>query len=116
MKKTKNTRVASVKCSHCAAMLNPKNLKRHLKKIHSVVTHVRQASTSRKEQLKTDGAGRLKILRERAQKASQSAIASYLARNPVPDAMGKFGVPQDKYRWGFYGSSSMAYDAWGRPV
>jgi hypothetical protein len=39
------------------------------------------------------------------------AIADYLMRRPVP-GVGRFGKPQDKYRWGFYGSKSMSYDIW----
>jgi hypothetical protein len=41
-------------------------------------------------------------------------VADYLKRNPVKDEMGKFGVPQDKYRWGFYGNKTMEYDSWSR--
>lgn len=39
-------------------------------------------------------------------------ISDYLKKHPIKDGIGKFGVPQDKYRWGFYGSSSMEYDIW----
>lgn len=28
------------------------------------------------------------------------------------NGLGKFGVPQDKYRWGFFGNKSMEYDIW----
>lgn len=45
---------------------------------------------------------------------SDQAIADYLKRFPVHEEIGKFGVPQDKYRWGFYGSRSMEYDVWRR--
>lgn len=41
-----------------------------------------------------------------------SEIAKYLKRVPTHQEMGKFGVPQDRYRWGFYGSSTMEFDAW----
>ncbi len=46
---------------------------------------------------------------------SDPQIRSYLERNPVREEMGKFGVPQDKYRWGFYGHGTMEYDSWGKP-
>lgn len=45
---------------------------------------------------------------------SDQAIAEYLRRVPHREEMGKFGVPQDKHRWGFYGSRSMEYDIWRR--
>ena len=43
-------------------------------------------------------------------------IAAYLKKNPTDDysRIGKFGLPQDKYRWNFYGSSTFEYDSWGR--
>lgn len=39
-------------------------------------------------------------------------IFEYLKKNPTKEEIGKFGVPQDKYRYGFYGSTSMEYDIW----
>lgn len=46
---------------------------------------------------------------------SDQKIRDYLQRNPNrEDRIGKFGVPRDKYRWGFYGHQTMEYDAWGR--
>lgn len=39
-------------------------------------------------------------------------IANYLKKNPPASQIGKFGVPQDKYRWGFYGHRTMEYDLW----
>jgi hypothetical protein len=42
-------------------------------------------------------------------------IRDYLRRNPIKEEkIGKRGVPQDKYRWGFYGHQTMEYDSWGR--
>ena len=38
-------------------------------------------------------------------------ILEYLIKNPCDNGMGKFGVPQDKYRHGFYGNKTMEYDA-----
>lgn len=38
-------------------------------------------------------------------------IIKFLERNPYED-IGKFGVPQDKYRYGSYGSKSMVPDIW----
>lgn len=39
-------------------------------------------------------------------------IEEYIENNPVIEKLGKFGVPQDKYRYNFYGSSSMEPDIW----
>ncbi|EIJ36996.1 hypothetical protein [Thiothrix nivea] len=39
-------------------------------------------------------------------------ILDYLEKNPTKEGIGKFGVPQDKYRYDFYGSNSMEYDIW----
>lgn len=55
---------------------------------------------------------RLEILRNTENKKNK-VIKKYLDKNPHED-MGKFGVPQDKYRHGFYGSNSMEYDVWGK--
>tara|TARA_R110000787_G_scaffold63520_1_gene142919 strand:+ start:3526 stop:3708 length:183 start_codon:yes stop_codon:yes gene_type:complete len=41
-------------------------------------------------------------------------IRAYVSRVPEVDTLGKFGRPQDKYRYGFYGHASMAYDIWSR--
>lgn len=45
---------------------------------------------------------------------SDKKIADYLRRNPTENQMGKFGVPQDPFRHGFYGSATMEYDVWRR--
>lgn len=42
-------------------------------------------------------------------------IRKYLEQHPETEEIGKFGVPQDKYRWGFYGHKTMEYDQWGKP-
>lgn len=39
-------------------------------------------------------------------------IANYLKRVSDLSGVGKHGVPQDKYRWRFYGSSTMDFDLW----
>lgn len=40
------------------------------------------------------------------------AVKDYLNRVPEKPKYGKFGLPQDKYRWGFFGHSTMEYDVW----
>ena len=39
-------------------------------------------------------------------------ILEYLKKNPSDNGIGKFGVPQDKYRSNFFGSKTMEYDIW----
>ena len=39
-------------------------------------------------------------------------ILEYLKKNPSANGIGKFGVPQDKYRSNFFGSKTMEYDIW----
>lgn len=39
-------------------------------------------------------------------------ILEYLKKNPSENGIGKFGVPQDKYRSNFFGSKTMEYDIW----
>jgi len=39
-------------------------------------------------------------------------IKKYLENNPHKEELGKFGVPQDKFRFNFYGSKTMEYDIW----
>lgn len=56
---------------------------------------------------------RLKEIRDQ-RLFQDKATRTYLARVPEAPKYGKFGLPQDKYRWGFYGHSSMEYDVWGR--
>lgn len=46
--------------------------------------------------------------------SDKEIIKRYLAANPAPDSMGKFGVPQSKYRYGTYGLGSMEYNPWAR--
>lgn len=45
---------------------------------------------------------------------NNESILAYVSRVPEVDALGKFGLPQDKYRYGFYGHASMSYDIWSR--
>ncbi|EPU5969484.1 hypothetical protein ACVX70_001650 [Vibrio alginolyticus] len=44
--------------------------------------------------------------------SDKEKIKAYLAANPDPDSMGKFGVPQSKYRYGTYGLP--AFNPWSR--
>ncbi len=46
--------------------------------------------------------------------STQDKIRAYLASNPAPSIVGKFGVPQSKYRNGTFGLHSMEYNGWSR--
>ena len=56
----------------------------------------------------------LQALRSQGSGGNQE-IQEYINRVPEPNKIGSFGIPQDKYRWGFYGHATMSYDIWGRP-
>lgn len=62
-----------------------------------------------------DAAQQLAALRDQ-QLYKDVQINNYLKRTPVVEEHRKFGLPQDKYRWGFFGSKSMRYDVWGRSL
>jgi hypothetical protein len=134
MPKSSNTgRNAFVACPCCRHPVKAKNLKRHLGRVHDLganeVTINKPAGGS-----PTNQTGRMlwaAANAERARRINASnrwrfevsdveglcrdpAIADYLQRNPVRAGMGKFGVPQDSFRWGFYGHRTMEYDSWGR--
>jgi len=55
---------------------------------------------------------RLNDIRSQSDIIGNKEIKKYIKR--CPDKLRKFGKPQDKYRYGFYGSNSMEYDTWGK--
>ncbi len=71
-----------------------------------------QSISSKKE--KRERATELKTALNETKIIRNQEIALYLQQHPETDSIGKFGLPQDKYRWGFYGHASMAYDIWRR--
>lgn len=100
-------------CPSCLQFVYEKNLERHGSKsliCKEMLAHERQienqrrASKAKIEERKKLGESRLGSLVHNKQ------IYEYLRKNPVNNEMGEFGVPQDKYRYGFYGSSTMEYD------
>lgn len=44
--------------------------------------------------------------------STHEQIKAYLAAHPAPDPIGRFGVPQAKFRYGTYGQSTMELDFW----
>jgi hypothetical protein len=83
----------SANCKEMIAELNAQNERR-------------VACKKRIEERKKLGESRLGSLVHNKQ------INEFLRKNPVNNKMGGFGVPQDKYRYGFYGNSTMEYDIW----
>lgn len=117
-----------VSCPECACLVKNKRLARHRYAVHGVGSGRSQVNRKSKK-----GAGGIVWSKNSWEKRNHAAeeevakmaerkkaivtneeIRSYLERNPAPDETGKFGVPQDKYRWNFYGSGSMEYDSWSR--
>jgi uncharacterized C2H2 Zn-finger protein len=111
-----------VRCTLCSREVKKKNLKKHMRRIHE---GVKSRPYSEHERFHIDRYyNDSKMTSDEARKqldalkdnnlVSDKVISAYLRAHPNPEVMGKFGVPQDKYRWGFYGSRTMEYDSWGR--
>jgi ribosomal protein L32 len=123
--KKNKRRVSSTKaadfavCSECGAHVKKSNLSKHRRRCHSrkhpVPVRKDPGYFSNAREMREATKANARAMR-RANDAntlcSDKQIAEFLKRNPLPDQMGKFGVPQDKYRYGFYGSKSMEYDSW----
>lgn len=111
------------KCPTCTELVLKKNLKKHIRKAHK-----KKIARNRKNKKRVfsppnfpkankPSAEDAKKLREAINDGdliTDETIKRYVEDNPSKDEMGKFGVPQDKYRWGFYGSRSMEYDSWSK--
>ena len=102
-------------CPVCHQFIYEKNWKRHERRSSACKEMIAELNVQDKrrfackkqiEERKKLGKSRLGSLVQNKQ------IAEFLRKNPVNNEMGKFGVPQDKYRYGFYGSSTMEYDIW----
>lgn len=102
-------------CPLCGAAVKRRHLKRHMRRAHRLAL---SPSTKPKPMriTKRISPEEARELRRANQDSlvSDQAIADYLKRFPVHEEIGKFGVPQDKYRWGFYGSRTMEFNAWRR--
>lgn len=107
-----------VKCPKCSSRMKKKNLKKHIRRVHDRKTRVvkNQSSKSIPAERKSTVKEAIEIKKalDETNLVSDKAIAQYLAKNPSNEKMGKFGVPQDKYRYGFYGSKTMDYDVWSK--
>ncbi|OAI09676.1 hypothetical protein A1359_18510 [Methylomonas lenta] len=92
-----------VVCEICGISISKRRLSRHKERLHRIYNDP-----------KREEAARMRDALEETNVVSDQSIREYLARNPMKEEMGKFGVPQDKYRWGFYGSKTIEFDAWSR--
>ena len=112
-----------VKCSLCNQEVLRKNFKKHNRRAHRKT--IRKTILIQKEEVQKSrykppnrygispqSAGELLTVIQETKMISNNEIKDYLDKNTIKDDLGKFGLPQDKYRWGFYGSGSMEYDTW----
>lgn len=102
-------KVKKKKCTHCGVEVSAKNLKRHVQKFHGGEKKQRKKKTLTSKQARSQ----FKALNDNKLSGDKS-VRAYLDRVDDKPKYGKFGIPQDKYRWGFYGHSSMVYDLWRR--
>lgn len=105
-----------IECPLCGSPVKMRHLRRHMRRVHCVaLSPSTEPNPVRKaKRITPEEARELRRANQDNSLVSDQAIADYLKRFPVNEEIGKFGVPQDKYRWGFYGSRSMEYDAWRR--
>lgn len=87
-------------CPHCKSRMKQAKIKNHI--INNCVV------VKEKEAKKKSNARMIHLHNE------SKEIKSYLQRNPAPDSLGKFGLPQAKIRHGTYGIHSMEYDPWSK--
>ncbi|MFT6910772.1 MAG: putative C2H2 Zn-finger protein [Oleiphilaceae bacterium] len=95
-----------VRCPRCQCEIKEKNLKKHISRVH--------INKSKKSRALAKDIAERKELRKDDSFYSDKDVAMYLADHPVKSQTGKFGVPQDKYRWGNFGASTMEYDSWSK--
>ncbi len=110
-------------CPKCNKAVKKKNLKKHIRRIHKNKVNAKNKKVNKRKskiiplpdhKMTPEVAAELRKALEETDIVKDKSIAEYLEKNPLKDETGKFGVPQDKYRWGFYGSKSMEYDNWGK--
>lgn len=102
-------------CPICQQFIYEENRNRHEQRSANCKQMITQlnAQNERKvackkqiDERKTLGESRLGTL------VQNTDINEFLIKNPCDNGMGKFGVPQEKYRHGFYGNKTMEYDIW----
>lgn len=93
-------------CPRCNRDVKQRNLNKHIRRCIQITP-----PPHRKKPTRETAAEWLKA-RNELNLVNNKEISEYLRKNPSKDGIGKFGVPQDKYRWGFYGHTSMEYDNW----
>ncbi|EIS1752970.1 hypothetical protein LZC58_000012 [Escherichia coli] len=83
-------------CPYCDALISPKKFDKHVRSKCPKRKTVRQVS-------KID-----------SEFCTDPAIKKYLEQHPEPSKIGKFGVPQAKFKYSTYGRRGMEYDTWGK--
>ena len=111
-------------CPQCGVRIKENRLRKHVRKKHkigiienrSTREHIKPKKKVRrplpKQIMTPEIAKTLRTEMNETEIITNKEIAAYLKRNPHKEELGKFGLPQDKHRWGFYGSKSMQYDIW----
>lgn len=96
-----------VTCLRCKKRVKRKNLKRHYMRIHKAeLKNEASLYPMKAEQSTSDMAKEMRQALRSNLFASDYNIADYIERHPEKDRLGMFGLPQDKNRWGAFGSSS----------
>jgi len=105
-----------IDCPKCKSKIVRKNLKKHLMKVHGIneENSIKSNRPPVVNQSKAEMAREILLALKETNMTKNKEIYQYLQRNPYKEELGKYGVPQDKYRYGAYGSNSMEYDAWGK--
>ena len=120
---SKAQQVVFVQCPQCGVRLKENNLSRHVRRRHTrknlksekkrdFRNGEKKIKPSHKQIMTQEEAKQLRAAMNETELLTNKEIAAYIKRNPLKEEVGKFGLPQDKYRWGFFGSRSMQYDVW----
>jgi hypothetical protein len=83
-------------CPYCDVSISPKKFEKH----------IRSKCPKRK--------GARQVSRAGNEFYTDPEIEKYLALHPEPPKIGKFGVPQAKFKYNTYGRSGMEFDTWGK--
>jgi hypothetical protein len=92
--------VGFIICQYCGSIFLRKNRRKHFLKTHAT-----------KSKQKMEEAKKILDAFHDQEKRRNPKIAKYLRENPISEEK-KFGEPQDKYRYNFYGNRGMEYDTW----
>ncbi|EGG4117530.1 hypothetical protein SI35_06140 [Salmonella enterica] len=83
-------------CPYCNVLVSPKKFETHIRS-KCPKQQMAQQSSKIDDKFYTD-----------------PAIEKYLAQHPEPPQMGKFGIPQAKFKYDTFGRRGMEYDTWSK--